>query len=439
MVKLAGVFSKFKPRKILLIGDFMLDKYTTGKIERISPEAPVSVLHVLSDRSQPGGAGNVVLNMIALKAEVVSVGRIGEDQEGVELKKSLKDAGSNVDNLMVEKGYLTPTKNRLIASSQQILRVDREEVTSLLLALEKKIIEKLPSLIDGAQVIAISDYAKGFLTNNLLREIIKNANSAKIPVIVDPKGLDFSKYKNCFMIKPNLSEAYRAANLPRSESLEKVAEVLFEKTNAENLLITRSEDGITVFDKSMIRKDYPVRSKEVQDVTGAGDTVLAMLSVCLANNFDMDHTAQLANIAAGIAIERLGCAKVTLTDLAKRLFELDIGNKIFEESHLFAFHEVLKETKFNVLGVDSSKGMSTALLKAILKLSSTDKHKLVVYIKDEDPKEDFISLLSSLNSVHFIVLKKQGLKSLFKKINSEETYQIVGNKLKKLSSEKMFF
>ena len=439
MVKLAGIFSKFKPRKILLIGDYMLDRYTTGKIERISPEAPVSVLHVLSERSQPGGAGNVVLNMLALKAEVISVGRIGKDQNGTELKQFLKEAGANIDNLMEEEGYLTPTKNRLIASSQQVLRVDRETVTPLLPALEEKIIEKLPLLISQVEVIAVSDYGKGFLTDNLLREVIKIAGLTKVPVIVDPKGLDFSKYKNCFMIKPNLSEAYLAANLPRSERLEKVAEMLFEKTQADNLLITRSEEGITIFNKSMVRKDYPVRSKEVQDVTGAGDTVLSMLAVCLANNFDMDHAVQLANIAAGIAIERLGCAKVSLSDLAKRLFELDIGNKIFEESHLFALEEVLKESKFSVLGVDTTEGMTTALLKAILNLSSADQHKLVIYIKDENPKEEFISLLSSLNTVDFIVLKKEGIKSIFRKIQSADTFEIIENELKKLSFEKDFF
>lgn len=438
MVKLAGVFSQFKPRKVLLIGDYMLDKYTTGKIERISPEAPVSVLHVLSDHSQPGGAGNVVLNILSLKAEVVAVGRIGGDPEGAELKTFLKASGSNVDNLLVEKGYFTPTKNRLIASSQQLIRVDREKVTPLLPELEKKLVSELSCLIKQVQVVAISDYGKGFLTNTLLKEIISSANNANVPVIVDPKGLDFSRYKNCYMIKPNLSEAYGAAKLPRSESLEDVAKVLFEKTNADNLLITRSEEGITTFDKTMHRKDYPVRSKEVQDVTGAGDTVLAVLSVCLANNIDMNHSVQLANIAAGIAIERLGCAKVTLSDLASRLFELDIGSKIFDESHIFALQEVLKECKFNVLAVDSADGMTTALLKAILHLSS-QRHKLVIYIKDEVPKEEFISLLSSLSTVHFIVLKKDCLKNLCKKINSEEIYEIIGDKLTKHPSEKVFY
>lgn len=433
MVKLSGIFSKFKSKKILLFGDFMLDEYTIGSINRISPEAPVPVLHVKQDRSQPGGAGNVALNMLALKAEVISVGRIGKDFAGRELIKSLQLSGCNTQNLLFEDSYITPTKNRLIANSQQLLRVDREDIIPLSSKLEKKIIDKLPSLLQNIDIVALSDYGKGFLTRSIIKEIIEIFKISKIPVIVDPKGSDFSKYKNAFMIKPNLSEAYLAANLPKSETLEKVAEKIFSLTDVEYLLITRAEEGITLFNRKINREDFPVRSREVQDVTGAGDTVLALLSVCLANNFEMNSAISFANIAAGIAIEQLGCARVTLFDLAKRLLELDMDNKIFDESHLFALEEVLKERKFNLLQVDSSKGMSQSVIKAILTLSEKRDHQLVVSIVDDEPSDDFISILSSLKNVDYIILKKNSVQALCQKLDIKKIYSLLEDRLEQIN------
>jgi D-glycero-beta-D-manno-heptose-7-phosphate kinase len=432
MVKLAGVFSKFRAKKILLLGDYMLDKYTFGTVERISPEAPVSVLKVIKEHSQPGGAGNVVLNILALGSEVISVGRIGQDSSGDRLKEALQLSGGDIKGLIEEKGYLTPTKNRLIAVSQQMLRIDQEEITPLSKVVEEELIKKIAFFLKEVDVVAISDYGKGFLTPNLLSYTIEGARKEKIPVIVDPKGTDFSKYKNCYMLKPNLSEAYRAANLAKNESLEKVAGPLFETTKAEYILITRSEEGITLFHKSMKRKDFPVRSKEVKDVTGAGDTVLAVMAVCLANDFKMDHAIELSNIAAGIAIEHVGCAKITLSDLASRLLELDIENKVFEESHLFALEEILKGKKYLLLGLESSRGMTNNVFKSILNLSKGKCKKLVIYFKDHPPEEDFVSLLSSLSNVDYIVLQKKSLKSLCEKLHPDERYEIINDNLSKI-------
>src|SRR5271170_7527422 len=213
MVKLSGMLSRFFPVSVLVIGDFMLDTYTTGKINRISPEAPVSVLHVQKEESRPGGAGNVALNLLSLGAKVYTVGRIGNDYAGDELKDALEKEGIDIEHLIFQKGYKTPVKNRLIADAQQVLRVDFETVTSLPEQLEEWIIERLSPLIDKVQIVAISDYGKGFLSRNLLQQVIQISNSKGIPVIVDPKGDDFSKYAGATVIKPNLQEVYIASKM----------------------------------------------------------------------------------------------------------------------------------------------------------------------------------------------------------------------------------
>ena len=430
MVKLSGMLSRFRRVRVLVVGDFMLDTYTTGKVKRISPEAPVSVLHVQKEESLPGGAGNVVLNLISLGASVIAVGRIGYDTAGEELRDSLEHEGVDVENLILQKGYKTPVKNRLIAGSQQVLRVDFETINSLPEQVEEEILERLPPLMDKVEIISISDYGKGFLTRSLLRKMIKMASEKGIPVIVDPKGEDFSKYDGATVLKPNLSEAYAAAKLPLEAPLDQVANVILQNCGVEMLIITRSESGISLFNKTGQQFDFPVRSKEVKDVTGAGDTVLSMISVALANKLDIKYGAQLANIAAGMAIERLGCARINLSEMAERLLEFDVENKIFDEEHLFALQQALKGKRYSVLGLNSTHGMSTALFRSLRKLASKDSEKkLIVYVRDNEPDEEFVSLLSSLAEVDFIVLKSESLKNLCDIIHPHQVFIMEEDKL----------
>lgn len=431
MVKLSGMLSRFSPVRVLLIGDFMLDTYTTGKVKRISPEAPVSILHVQKEESRPGGAGNVALNLVSLGAKVIAVGRIGYDLGGEQLSSSLESEGVDIEHLLLEKGYKTPVKNRLIADAQQVLRVDFETISPLPSEMEEEIIHRLPPLLDKVQIIAISDYGKGFLSRSLLKRVIEMASQSGIPVIVDPKGDDFFKYQGATVIKPNMAEAYAAAKLPMGASLDQVAKVILNECNIETLIITRSEAGISLFNRAGQRFDFPVRSKEVKDVTGAGDTVLAMISLAIANKIDViKYGAQLANIAAGMAIERLGCARIKLSEMAERLLEFDVENKIFDEEHLFALQQVLKGKRYTVLGLDSSHGMSTALFRSIRKLSSRDsERRFIVYVRDTDPDEEFVSLLSSLAEVDFIVLKCESLKNLCDIIHPDQVFIMEKEKL----------
>ena len=322
MVELIDLLKKIHPINALVIGDYMLDKYTTGKVERISPEAPVAILQVKDNHFMAGGAGNVVLNLLALKANVTTIGRIGEDEEGKNILNCLQKEKADTKYLLIQKNYPTIIKNRFISESQQILRVDFEKNIFLDKNLEKKLISDLPKIIKDIDVIAISDYKKGFLSKKLLSFIINIANSKKIPTIVDPKGDDFLKYQNAYLIKPNLKEAYLASKLNFENPIEKVAKILIKKTKTKNLLITKSEKGMTYFNNKLQKKNFSVKVKEIKDVTGAGDTVLAMLALCIANNFNIDDAIKLSNIAAGIAIEHLGCKKISIEEISERLLEM---------------------------------------------------------------------------------------------------------------------
>lgn len=430
MVKLVGVFSRLSSVRVMVIGDLMYDTYTTGKVKRISPEAPVSVLHVQKEESLPGGAGNVALNLVSLGAQVTTIGRVGRDLAGGNILKALENEGIRTEGMIVQEGYKTPVKNRFIADAQQVLRVDFETVQPLPESIEQQVVENLPILMEGIQIIAISDYGKGFLSASLLMAVMELAKSKGIPVIVDPKGDDFSKYSGATIIKPNLHEAFAAAKLPQGATLEQAAAAIFKKTALDMLMITRSEAGISVFTKEGEQHDFPVRSKEVKDVTGAGDTVLAMISVAFANGLDIKLCTQLANLAAGIAIERLGCARINLSDLATRLLEFDVDNKVFDEQHLFALEQALHGKQYTVLGLHSEHGMSTALFRSIRKISSKHRErKLIIYIRDKNPDEEFISLLASLVEVDFVVLKCESLKNLCEIIHPHEVLVLQENRL----------
>jgi len=432
MVKLIGSFSRLKSAHILVIGDFMLDTYTTGQVQRISPEAPVPILHVKDTQHLPGGAGNVALNLKALGATVICAGRMGPDLEGKRLKRLLEAEGVDTSGLFVQKETRTPIKNRLIAGSQQLMRVDDETLTPIDAAVEANVLSFIKNHLDSIEVIAISDYGKGFLSKSLLASLIKEGNKRDIPILVDPKGDDFLRYKQATMITPNLKEAVEAAKLGSEASLDEVGQELVRKTETQQIMITRSEAGITLFDQKK-RYDFPVKSREVIDVTGAGDTVLAMMAMAYAAEIDLREGIHLANVAAGIAIERLGCVRVSLSDIAERLLETDVVNKVFDELHLFALEQALKNKKLTILGLSTDMDLSASLFVKIQTLaSSKEDEKLMIYLIDEKPDEHFIALLSSLHDVDYIVLKSDSLSSLCEKIHPAKVYNLEGEKLKQV-------
>ena len=411
MVKLAGTFSRLQRFRTLVLGDFVLDTYTTGRVKRISPEAPVPVMEVHRQESFPGGAGNAARNLAALGGEVVAAGRIGADAQGEELKRRLILEGVDTSAMLVESGYKTPVKNRLIADSQQLLRVDTETIAPLSASLEEEMIERLKTIIPQVQIVAISDYGKGFLTNRLIAAAIAIAREAKIAAIVDPKGSDFSKYKGATVLKPNLSEAYAAAKMLPTTPLEEVARAILSHAPVEILLITRSEAGMTLFDPKGSRSDFPVLSKEVKDVTGAGDTVLAMICLALANGLEMAVAVQLANVAAGIAIERLGCVQVTLSEIAQRLLESNSNSKIFHEEHFFALKQALQGTPYTLFTLQPGP-ITVALFRNLQRVSQQERRRCVVYVPGGKASDTFVQMLASIQEVHYILLHEQSVSQL---------------------------
>ena len=434
MVKLAKALSHFQPVRAMVIGDYLLDAYTSGKVRRISPEAPVPILEVQRQESLPGGAGNVTLNMRALGAQVIAVGRTGDDLEGDRLRGALGKAGIDLQGLLVQKDYHTPIKNRLIADSQQLLRIDHETIAPIPLAFEESVMEKILQMLPEVQVIALSDYGKGFLTPTLIAKVIHAAKKANIPLLVDPKGTNFTKYRGATLLKPNLSEAYAAAGMTSEISLDVVAEKLLSVAEADLLMVTRSEAGISLFDRNE-RRDFPVRSKEVKDVTGAGDTVLAMIGVALANGLEIGIATQLANIAAGIAIERLGCVQVTLQEIAQRLLEIDVDSKVFDECHTFVLQQVLQGKRYNLLLLPQGQKITNTLF-CTLKSLSIAKSEVVVYLQEASPDDELLCFLSSLSEVNYIIVHTESLESLCLAIHPQEIFFLEREQLKKYVSPK---
>jgi len=438
MVRLTGTFSRIGVCKVLVAGDIFLDTYTIGKAKRISPEAPVAVIQVHHEEHRPGGAGNVILNLVSLGAEVVALGRIGDDSAGKKLTHSFIEESVSVEGIFTQKEYSTPVKNRIIAENQQIVRVDHEELKNISPELEQGIIDQLPELFQGVQVVAISDYGKGFLSKTLLKHIIQYAKERNLPVVTDPKGIEFDKYTGTTLIKPNLGEAYAAANLPLDAPIAHVAERILSLSKADMVMITRSEAGISLFHRDGTRQDYPVRIREIKDVTGAGDTVLAMLTCAMANGLAMDETVQLCNVAAGIAIERFGCARVSLSDLAKRLLEFDVVNKVFDEEHLFALQEALRGKNVSLLGISGEAGLTTAIFGTVRKLAHREGWDLLIYIRDPNPDEEFVNMLASLHDVDFIILNTDSLRNLCNLIEPDEVYNLQEGVLNKLEHVEHF-
>lgn len=428
MVKLSGTFSRLQRFHALVIGDFMLDRYTIGQVQRISPEAPVSILKVIEESSLPGGAGNVALNLTSLGANVTAIGRIGMDFIGQELIEKLLIDGIDTQYFIKQSGFTTPLKNRLVADGQQLLRVDRETLNPISQELELEIIQKLDQILSTVDVVAISDYGKGFLSDLLLMQLIQKAKQLNIPVIVDPKGEDFSKYNGADIIKPNFKEAYIAAKCSDKDSIDTVASTLFEMCDISNLLITMSKKGMALFNASLARKDYPVQAKEVIDVTGAGDTVLATLCACVANQIDLDQAIVFSNIAAGIVIEKLGCARASLSELAKRVLEVDVESKVFDKSHLFVLKKILANQAYCILVLNHEESLTPKVFGIIRELAKSNQ-ELVLYIQERMQDEELISLLSSLHEVSYIILNKDSLEELYKSIRPERIFIFQNNRL----------
>ena len=300
---------------ILVVGDLMIDHYLWGDCDRISPEAPVQVVNVAKETAVLGGAGNVINNLNALGASVSVASVVGQDDIGKELLMMLKSIGAKTEGLVTQEGRKTSKKSRIIASSQQILRYDKESKEDITDASADKIITAIKKDLFLYDMIILSDYGKGVLTPKLCQDIITLAASQNKKVLVDPKGKDYSKYKGAHFLTPNKKEACEATGIDiiDDESLLLAGEWLRRECELELSMITLSEDGIAIFDEEMHK--VPTVAKEVFDVTGAGDTVIASLAYAISSGKDVVTAAQFANAAAAVVVGKIGSATATMDEI----------------------------------------------------------------------------------------------------------------------------
>ncbi len=311
----------FSALRVLVAGDFMLDEYLWGRVERISPEAPVAVVDVERETRTLGGAGNVVNNLVALGVQVEVLGLVGDDHPAHLLRQEMARLGVNAAGLFAERERRTSRKTRVMAGAQQVVRIDRESRTpagpDFLAGAGRFLQDRLPSL----HAIVLSDYAKGTLTPALLQEIISQGRSHGLPVVVDPKGADYSGYAGATVITPNRKEAELAAgaSLARWEDLVKAGNRLREKLGLDQLLITLGPDGMLLFPGPGPVMHIPTQAREVFDVSGAGDTVAAIMALGLARWGDPRLAAALANLAAGVVVGKVGTAPIFRAELEREL------------------------------------------------------------------------------------------------------------------------
>jgi len=311
----------FENVNILVVGDLILDKYHFGSVERISPEAPVPVIRVNQSKTTLGGAGNVASNISHLGANVTIFGCCGKDSEAGDLKNKLDEINANT--FFIERDLPTLTKLRVIGDKQQIARLDFEEIVPLEPENISKVIEKIRVASKTAQAVIISDYGKGMCTDEMCQKIIQQAKENSIPVVIDPKGSRWDKYKGATMVTPNvkeLSEVYGTKVENTDEAVEKAALDIMEKYQLENLIVTRSDKGMSAVNKEGAHH-IPTLAKEVFDVSGAGDTVVATLAACLGKKMSLTDSMAVANKAAGIVVSKVGTAPVHLEELNRKDYE----------------------------------------------------------------------------------------------------------------------
>ena len=305
----------FQQARLLVIGDVMLDRYWHGAAYRVSPEAPVPVVKVGNREDRPGGAGNVALNIAALGSATRLIGIVGKDETGSELHSRLSAAGVYCDFLESNEKP-TITKLRVISQHQQLIRLDFEKPFDAVDV--EGLFEKAKALIDDTQVLVLSDYDKGALQG--IEQLIELGRSRGIPVIVDPKGTDFEKYRGATLITPNLSEFEEVVGLCQNEEeLVNKGLKLVSDLNLEAMLITRGEHGMTLIRPDSPELHLPARAQEVFDVTGAGDTVISVLAAALASGDNLADATALANLAAGLVVGKLGTAAISGPELRRAI------------------------------------------------------------------------------------------------------------------------
>lgn len=410
---------KDKQPNILVVGDLMIDHYLWGKCERISPEAPVQVVAVEKETSVLGGAGNVIHNLIALGANVDVISVIGDDTNATELKNLLKDVNVSSQGLIVQNDRSTSKKSRIIASQQQVIRYDQETTIDISCEKEEALLTYFENCVENYDIVILSDYAKGVLTHTLTPMLISTANKVHKKVLVDPKGDNFSKYRGAYLLTPNKKEAEIASNVKIEDdaSLLCAIEKIQSVCHLEVSLITLSEEGIALYDNSL--RKHPTVAREVFDVTGAGDTVIASLGFAIASGYDIDSAVQFSNLCAGVVVGKIGSATATLNEVIE--YESSL-HKSTSDSHIKTIDEIahlsanFKERGkkvvftngcFDILHVGHVKYLEEAKSYGDILILGLNSDASVKRIKGEsrpvNNEHDRAYILASLEAVDYVV------------------------------------
>ncbi len=321
--KLLKILENFKGKKILVIGDIMLDKYVWGDVSRISPEAPVQVVNVLKETYEAGGAANVANNIAALGGFPRMVGITGNDESRNVLMEEMKRKCINTEGIITNNDKPTTQKVRILGKGQQLLRVDYEDKEHIHHDIENAVIKFVEKNVNGIDVIIISDYAKGVITQEVSKRIIGLAKQHKKPVIVDPKPKHKEFYIGVDLITPNNNEASEMSGIEdgSDEKISGIGKNLLKNLNA-NVLLTRGEKGMSLFEIDGYVTNIPAKAKEVYSLIGAGDTVAATIAMAVASGAELKDAAFLANIAAGIKVGKIGTASVSVEEIKKEIESL---------------------------------------------------------------------------------------------------------------------
>lgn len=405
-----------KTPRILVVGDIMVDHYIWGSCNRISPEAPVQVVNVKSENNRLGGACNVGANLSALGAKVSLCGIVGDDSLGKWLASELDRLGIDV-SCIIPTNRPTTQKSRILISHQQVLRVDREDSAPITTQLEDELYELLEHKLHSFDAIILSDYAKGLLTTNLTQRIITLARSLHKPVLVDPKGSDYAKYKNATLLTPNKLEASLATQTQITDdtSLKVAMDKLKSLCNLDICLVTLSEDGIAILcDDSLVKS--PTIAKEVYDVTGAGDTVIAALAFGLSNGLDIFQASDFANAAAAVVIGKIGSATASLSEIISFLHNgAYADSKIITQSDVQALLPALSEKKiiftngcFDILHAGHISYLQKARELGDLLIVGLNSDESIRRLKGSSrpiiTQDDRAAVLAALECVDFVII-----------------------------------
>ncbi len=407
----------YKNPNILVIGDLMVDHYLWGSSERISPEAPVLIVDIEKESKTLGGAGNVVNNLLTFGSKVGVLSVIGDDEAGEFIKRTLLEKGVKDEGIFIKKGRKTSKKSRVVALHQQIVRVDKESKDDIDEELQENILTRFVEIVNDYDAVLLSDYGKGVLTKALTKNLIKEANKKDKKVFVDPKGEDYSKYSGAFLITPNKKEASLASKIAikDDESLKKAGFKLKKELDLDYAVITLSEEGMAIFGEEMIK--IPTLAKEVYDVTGAGDTVLAAFGYAISCGFDIKESAHFANSAAAVVVGKVGSATATIEEVISyghTLHKCDSSEKIVSKKDILNILKNHKDKKvvftngcFDILHTGHVKYLQKAKSFGDILIIGLNSDDSVRRLKGESRPinrfEDRAYLLSALECVDFVV------------------------------------